>query len=177
MQMAALIVPGIGNSGAAHWQTLWQQQWPWATRIAVPDWDRPVLADWMDAIEQGVLQRGGETVIIAHSLGCIAVAHWAAATRLRVRGTLLVAVPDPAGPAFPAEAAGFVLPPLRPLPFPAIVVASCDDPYGSMAHASRCAQGWGGELVNVGASGHINAASGLGDWPAGRSLLGRLSGT
>jgi hypothetical protein len=34
---------------------------------------------------------------------------------------------------------------------------------------------WGSEFVNVGALGHINADSGLGDWRLGLSLLRRLA--
>ena len=45
--------------------------------------------------------------MVAHSLGCLALAHWMAASALPVHAALLVAVPDPHGPAFPTEATGF----------------------------------------------------------------------
>ena len=51
------------------------------------------------------------------------------------------------------------------------MVASSDDPFGAVAYAKRCAVGWGSVFVEIGAAGHINADSGLGDWPAGRALL------
>jgi predicted alpha/beta hydrolase family esterase len=62
------------------------------------------------------------------------------------------------------------------LPFRSRVVASHDDPYGSFAFAQACARAWGSELADVGNAGHINAASGLGDWTAGRLLLASLLG-
>jgi len=36
------------------------------------------------------------------------------------------------------------------------------------------AQDWGSELIDIGAYGHINAESGLGDWLAGRAVLDGL---
>jgi predicted alpha/beta hydrolase family esterase len=89
---------------------------------------------------------------------------------------LLVAPPDPAGPAFPRDALGYGEPALAPLPFPSIVVASSDDPYGSLGFAERCARAWGSRLVEIGPRGHINADSGLGDWEEGQRLLASLAG-
>jgi predicted alpha/beta hydrolase family esterase len=40
--------------------------------------------------------------------------------------------------------------------------------------AQGFAEAWGSEFVNIGAAGHINTASGLGDWPQGFELLQRL---
>ena len=60
------------------------------------------------------------------------------------------------------------------VPVRSILVASADDPYGTAAHAAEVARVWGSELVEVGAKGHVNAASRLGAWPEGRALLERL---
>lgn len=166
------IIPGIGNSGDAHWQTHWERSLPGARRLAVPDWDHPDLAEWMAGLDRLVAAFERPPVLIAHSLGCLLVAHWAG--RAPVAGALLVAPPDPAGPAFPAEASGFAPVPRRPLPFPAIIVASKNDPYGSIDHAAGLASAWQADLAPAGALGHINGASLLGDWPWGRALLDRL---
>ncbi len=61
--------------------------------------------------------------------------------------------------------------PLLRLPFPSTVVASSNDPYVSLERARYFAQCWGSQFVDLGAAGHINTASGLGDWPAGVALL------
>jgi serine hydrolase len=63
------------------------------------------------------------------------------------------------------------------LQFAGIVVVSTDDPYGRVAFASRCAVAWGGEIAVAGALGHINATSGLGEWPDVYALLTELIGT
>lgn len=175
MDYPVLVVPGIGNSGPTHWQSLWQTTQRHWHRLKVDDWDRVDCDDWVLAIERQMTSLGNEAVIVAHSLGCLAVAHWAARQAPRIRGALLVAVPDPAAPAFPATAAsGFSpLPPGRLL-FPTTIVVSSNDPYGSSDHARTCAVAWGSQLVEVGAHGHLNSDSGLGDWPEGYRLLEKM---
>jgi predicted alpha/beta hydrolase family esterase len=86
-----------------------------------------------------------------------------------------VAPVDPESPAFPAAATGFAPFPLFPLPFPSVVVASTNDPYASVAYAAGLAQAWGSRCEIAGAKGHLNAESGLGDWPEGWDLLTALA--
>lgn len=169
-----LVLPGIGNSGPGHWQTLWEQASGAMQRVQARDWSRPACAEWVAALETAVERSGPRTVLVAHSLACLQVAHWALHTTRAIHAALLVAVPDPTGPSFPAQASGFAPMALRRLAFASIVVASSDDPYGSVEHARRCADAWGSRLVEIGAAGHINAGSGLGDWPQGRALLDEL---
>jgi predicted alpha/beta hydrolase family esterase len=63
---------------------------------------------------------------------------------------------------------------MKCLPFPTIVVASRDDPYVAFERATAMAKAWGAELVDIGKAGHINSASGFGEWPDGERLLQRL---
>jgi uncharacterized protein len=175
MQHRILIVPGIYNSGPEHWQSLWEAKYPHFQRVMQRDWDHPVCDEWVAALEQAVADAGPQAIIVAHSMGCLTVAHWAASTQLPVAGALLVSVPDPTGPNFPAEAVGFAPVPLTSMPFKSIVVASSDDPYGSFDYMQRCASAWGSRFVPIGAKGHINASSGLGDWPEGYALLETLA--
>ncbi len=51
------------------------------------------------------------------------------------------------------------------------IVASSNDPYGTLDHARRRAAQWGAGFIELGALGHINGSSGLGDWPDGLNLL------
>lgn len=166
-----IILPGISGSGETHWQTLWQSAAPSFTRFRPADWDAPDLADWTRALGAALADAPQPAVLVAHSLACLLVAHAAEQVRDHVRGAFLVAVPDPDAAAFPAEAASFAHPPVRPLPFPALIVASTDDPYGSLDYARRRAREWKAGLVIAGAYGHINGASGLGEWPQGRLLF------
>ncbi len=170
----ALIVPGIGNSGPRHWQTLWERQHPRWQRVQQRDWDHPERTEWLQALERAVAGFSAPVVLIAHSMGCLLVAHWAHRAAVPVRAALLVAPPDPKGAAFPPAARGFETVPSDRLPFPSLVVASRDDPFGSVAYARRCAADWGSAFVEAGAIGHINAESDLGEWPAGFALLEQL---
>ncbi len=52
--------------------------------------------------------------------------------------------------------------PRDPLPFPSIMIASRNDPFGEYAHAEDIANAWGSFLIDAGESGHINAESGHG---------------
>jgi predicted alpha/beta hydrolase family esterase len=175
MNDRVFIVPGIGNSGPEHWQSLWQDAHPQWRRLVVDDWDCVECDDWVSAIERQIGPRPTETIIVAHSLGCLAVAHWAARSGARVRGALFVAVPDPAAAAFPkAAATGFEPLPSGKLAFPSVVVSSSNDPYGSEDHARASAAAWGSEWIDAGARGHLNAHSGLGDWAEGLKLVEKL---
>lgn len=171
-----MIVPGIGNSGPDHWQTLWQAEDEGMQRLRVDDWDRPICESWVNAIDAQMSPAAESLVVVAHSLGCLAFAHWAARQRRsrNVGGALLVAVPDPSGPGFPLQAQGFSPVPLLKFPWPSILVSSQDDPYGSSRYAQACAGAWGSTLIDIGRAGHVNGASKVGAWPEGRRLLDQL---
>jgi len=176
MSSTVLIFPGIGNSGPQHWQSLWEQSNPEFVRIAQRDWDNPVCEEWASVLESTVQRLGSSVVVVAHSLACLAVAHWAAKEHSTIKAALLVAVPNPQGPNFPTEAVGFFPLPQKRFPFPSIIVASTDDPYGSITYTQSCASAWGSRVVNIGAAGHINANSGIGQWSDGYALLQQLCG-
>jgi predicted alpha/beta hydrolase family esterase len=166
-----LILAGIYDSGPTHWQTLWQQEDSRFLKLEHASWDKPDRREWVDELDAAIADLGGGLVLVAHSLACLMVVHWAAQSRRTVDGALLVSVPDPSGPGFPADATYFADLPMTRLPFPSTVVCSSNDPYGSPAHMRRCADAWGSKFVEVGALGHINASSNLGAWQQGRTLL------
>jgi predicted alpha/beta hydrolase family esterase len=169
-----LLVPGIGNSGPTHWQSLWETRYAGYLRVQQRDWAHPVCSEWRESLESAARREVSDVLIAAHSLGTLLVAHWLAATAITVAGALLVAVPDPEGQRFPMEALGFAPVPRVRLPCPTVVVASANDPYSELRFARACADAWGSRLVNVGQAGHINADSGLGDWDEGHRLLQAL---
>lgn len=174
MHSPVLIIPGIGNSGSDHWQTMWEAADPSMVRIRVKDWDQPSCVSWVKAIDVDARRGGDSLVVVAHSLGCLAFLHWAAQSRQRIRGALLVAVPDPRSDGFPKQAVGFAQLPLVRLSCKSILVSSQDDPYCDSGFSKRCADAWGSKLVDIGRAGHINSASNLGSWPAGLKFLEEL---
>ena len=72
------------------------------------------------------------------------------------------------------QANGWLPVPRRTLPFRSMVAASTNDPLGSLDRVTQLASNWGSELVNVGALGHINPASGFGEWPLAEQLIQAL---
>jgi hypothetical protein len=172
---SVLILPGWHNSGPAHWQSRWEAAHGY-TRVQQHDWERPLRGDWQMQLEESVLLCPEPAVLVAHSLGVILVAAWAAYSRNthRVKGALLVAPGDVA-----REETRALLPSWWPierkrLPFPSILVASRNDSRCPFELAAGLARDWGAEVVDAGHAGHLNADSGLGDWPQGHALLQRL---
>lgn len=181
-----LIVPGLRDTAAEHWQTLLEAQLRAAGRpvAGVPPMGRDDLdcAARVAAIERAARSIAGPLVIVAHSGGCIMVAHWAQRTQRSVQGALLATPPDfeapmPAGyPTLDALRAGGWLPvPRTRLAFPSIVAASRDDPLAAFERVAALAGDWGSELEDLGRVGHLNPASGFGAWPRAAEFIARLS--
>lgn len=63
----------------------------------------------------------------------------------------------------------------QPLPFAAQVVISSDDPFCAPDRARAIAADWGAPVLVLPGCGHVNADSGLGDWPEGLALLNSLA--
>lgn len=177
-----LIVPGLRDAVAGHWQTLLATRLP---RVrAVPPMGREDLdcIARVAAIEREAQAVDGPLVVVAHSGGVVMLAHWAQRTRRPVRGALLATPPDferpmPEGyPGIEALRAGGWLPvPTGRLPFPSIVAASRDDPLASFERVAQMAQGWGSRLVDLGKVGHLNPASGYGEWPGAQAFIDELA--
>ncbi|MGH6893492.1 MAG: RBBP9/YdeN family alpha/beta hydrolase [Dongiaceae bacterium] len=170
-----LIVPGLGGSGPDHWQSLWQARLPNASRVEQADWDRPDRAGWIARLDAAVAQAPRPPILVAHSLSCALVACWAASYLRPIHAALLVGPADiESDTRTPPETHTFRPLPLARLPFTTIVVASRDDPYVDFERATAMARAWCAELVDAGNAGHLNTASGYGEWPVGERLLSRL---
>jgi len=173
-QSTILIIPGLGNSGPQHWQSIWENTYHF-TRVEQNDWETPVCADWVANINAEVGKYQPENVIlVGHSLACATIAYWAQKYGTRIKGALLVAPSDTEADSYPSGTSGFAPVPLHQLPFSSITVISTNDFYVSLARARQFAEAWGSEPVNIGDAGHINSASGLGGWDAGLELLKKL---
>lgn len=175
-----LNVPGWTNSGPDHWQTHWERAAPARfRRVEQADWDAPVAADWLDALDAAARATRGPVILVGHSLGVITIARWATerasseALRL-VRGALLVAPSDVERSDAPEAIRGFAPIPRALLPFTSILVASTDDPFTRADRAAEFARWWGARLEWLDRAGHINSAAGFGPFPAGERWLAEL---
>lgn len=179
-QATVLIVPGLRDPVDAHWQTLLAAQLPRVRTVA--PMGRTGRAARVQAIEREIQAIAGPVVIVAHSGGCPMVAHWAAQTRRPVKGALLATPPElerpmPEGypPLQALQDGGWLPVPMQALPFPSIVAASRNDPLARFAQVQQMARAWGSRLVDLGAVGHLNPASGHGEWPRAHAFIAELS--
>ncbi|HEY0857839.1 MAG TPA: alpha/beta hydrolase [Albitalea sp.] len=170
-----LLLPGWLDSDAAHWQSRWQAVHGFR-RVVQDDWLWPRRGDWMARLDEVLLDELEPVALVAHSLGCQLVAAWAAHTRQahRVRAALLVAPPDTERDDTPPQLYNWRPIVRSTLPFASVVVASDDDPFCGAERALAMARDWGSMVVGLGARGHVNGESGLGDWPQGFDLLVQL---
>jgi predicted alpha/beta hydrolase family esterase len=176
-QTSVLTVPGWHGSEACHWQTIWESRYPAVSRVEQSDWERPELDRWIATLDGHVRRRNGPVVLVAHSLGCLAVAHWARTVpkKCNVAAALLVAPPwCGSEQSCPRETRAFVPAPANALPFRSILVASRNDPYLPFAAAAELGSRWGSMFIDAGFAGHINVSSGHGEWPQGEHLLKTL---
>ena len=170
-----LLLPGWQNSGPDHWQSRWEALYGYR-RVDQHDWMTPRRGDWMARLEETILAADEPVVLVAHSLGCILTAAWASHSRNthRVKGALLVAPGDAEQDNLRAVLPSWSPVPMQRLPFPSQLVGSRDDPYCSFERAQALGQAWGARFTDLGNAGHINAETGLGDWPEGHDWLQHL---
>jgi serine hydrolase len=180
-----LIVPGLRDHVDAHWQTLLALDLETQRRKvkSVPPMGRTDLdcAARVAAIERAAQAISGPIVLVAHSGGCVMVAHWARQTQRPVLGALLATPPDfeqpmPEGyPTIEALAASGWLPvPREQLPFASVVAASRNDPLGHFERIEALAGDWGSRVVDLGFVGHLNPASGYGRWGRAEQFIDEI---
>lgn len=178
-----LIIPGLREHVPDHWQTLLAAKLPRVRSVAPLEHDKLSCAARVDAIDRALAAIEGPVIIVAHSAGAMMVAHWAALRATReIRGALLAApadleTPMPAG--YPTTEAlelnGWLPIPRARLPFPSIVAAGSNDPLTRLDRARDFAQAWGSRFVELGAVGHLNPASGHGEWPRAEEFIRELA--
>lgn len=173
--MRTLIVPGLNGSGPKHWQTLWEEKYGYK-RVEQKDWAKPDLVEWIITLNNIVTATSDQVVLVAHSLGCLAVAHWAQTypeNTDRVQSALLVAPPNvELSPGIPQGLRNFAI--YEVIPFPSILVGSENDYHMTLEYARKLAENWGSRFVNAGPAGHINIDSRHGPWPEGETLYKEL---
>lgn len=163
-----IIVPGLKSSGPTHWQTWLEHRVAGSLRVTQRDWNDPHLPDWSGRVRREITRATGPVFIVAHSFGALAAVQAASDHMERISGALLVAPADPNR----FGIAEFL--PSKPLGFPAIVVASTNDPWMTFERAAHWARLWKADFISLGDAGHINAEAGFGPWPEALALLERV---
>ncbi|MFH8516123.1 RBBP9/YdeN family alpha/beta hydrolase [Streptomyces gelaticus] len=173
-----VLVPGLRDHVPDHWQTVLAARIAGAVTVPSPT-DAGLSRDArVTALNDTLSRIQGPVVLVAHSAGVLTTVHWAARYRRPVHGALLATPPDfdtplPDGHPGPQTLRENGWLPVRrnPLPFPSIVAASTNDPLARLDRVAELALAWGSRLVNIGPVGHLNPASGYGEWPQALEFL------
>jgi uncharacterized protein len=177
-----VLVPGLRGHVEDHWQTHLAASLPGTRTVPPLGRTNPALQARVTLLDQIVQDIAGPVVVVAHSAGVLVAVHWAAQySPTRVVGALLATPPAFATP-LPSEypsieelrAHGWLPIPRRPLPFPSILAVSTDDPLGNPVRMRALANAWGSRTRSLGAVGHLNPASGFGEWPQAVELIAEL---
>lgn len=197
--ITVLLVPGLRDHVADHWQTLLQTelaaQGQKVASVQPLEHDKLSCAARIAALDRAIAAIDGPVLLGAHSAGVLITVHWARHIhdhthdhqhgRLppgKIVGALLATPADletPMPPGYPdiatLAAHGWLPMPRQALPFPSLLAVSRNDPLASFERATAMARDWGSELVDLGRVGHLNPAAGFGRWPAATALLARLA--
>jgi predicted alpha/beta hydrolase family esterase len=179
---AVVLVPGLRGHVEDHWQTRLAAAMPEARMVTPLGRTDAGLRARVTLLDQVVEQVAGPVILVAHSAGVLVTVHWAAQySPTRVVGALLATPPVLAAelpPEYPSidelRAHGWLPIPREPLPFPSIVAASSNDPLGNPVRLRSLAAAWGSRVHDLGAVGHLNPASGYGEWPQALELIAEL---
>ncbi|QNS02583.1 RBBP9/YdeN family alpha/beta hydrolase [Streptomyces xanthii] len=177
-----VFVPGLRDHVPDHWQTRLAARIPGSVTVPPLTEARLSRAAQVAALDAAVTSVAGPVVLVAHSAGVHTTVHWALTHDDRpVLGALLATPPDfdtplPEGHPDPEtlRAHGWLPVARARLPFPVIVAASTNDPLARPEKVAALAADWGGRLVGIGPVGHLNPASGHGEWPQAARLLEEL---
>ncbi|MGU7780040.1 RBBP9/YdeN family alpha/beta hydrolase [Burkholderia sp. PU8-34] len=173
-----LIVPGLRDHVEDHWQTHLARRLPNARSVAPLEHDKLSRAARVAALDAALAAIDGPVILVAHSAGVMITVHWAQHATRAVQGALLVTPGDLEAPMpapYPSIEAirdnGWLPVPRERLPFPSIVAASRNDPLARFERVEALAAGWGSRLVDLGDVGHMNPASGYGEWQDAERLI------
>ena len=180
-QATVLIIPGLRDHVAEHWQTLLETRLVKVRSVPPAESDKLNCVNRVQRIQAELEKIRGPVILVAHSAGVLMTLHWAAQYSHLIQGALLVTPPDLAAQwpeNYPSpetlKQEGWTPLPHQKLPFPSIVVASSNDHLASLAAVKTMATAWGSELIVAGAVGHLNPASGFGFWAQAEDLIKRL---
>lgn len=174
----ALLLPDLDGEGAGYWQSHWV-----ASRIDCHAVDlgharRPDRNSLVSRLDHAMRGIDAPLILVGHGVGALTIAAWAglmsSESEIAVAGALLVAPSDAVADSADSRLQGFAPLPATVFSFPALVVASEDDPQLSADRAFSLARQWGAGFARFGTCGHFMPADGIGWWPEGEELLDRF---
>lgn len=168
-----LIVPGDDPEVQPGWLAGWERDRADCQRLDLPHWEHPHRNTWVNHLNLAIHRAARPVVLVAHGLGCLAVAWWAefeqAEPESPVVAALMVNPPDVDRPGSDPRLARFTACPRRALPFATTVVGGIFAPREQDLTLRALARDWDARFTATALPDRS-----AGDWPDGRRLIERL---
>ena len=170
-----LLVPDLDCDRPDYWQDHWQRSRIDCLGVDLGGSARPDRNSWVSRLDHALHRTDAPVVLVGHGLGALAIASWVELLgqeiEAQVAGALLIAPTDPSGDNADTRLTAFAPLPTAVFPFPALVVASDDDPRLSADRAFSIARQWGAGFARFDGCGDFRR---LGRWVQGQELLDRF---
>ncbi|KQX20166.1 MULTISPECIES: RBBP9/YdeN family alpha/beta hydrolase [unclassified Sphingomonas] len=174
-----LLLPDLDGEGAGYWLRCWVDTRIDCRMVDLGQSRCPDRNSLVTRLDHAVRRADAPIILVGHGIGALTIAAWAGLMSMEseaaVAGALLIAPSDPNAADADPRLLAFAPLPSTVFSFPALVVASEDDPVVSPDRAFSLARQWGAGFARFGACGHFAPADGLGWWPEGEELLDRFA--
>jgi predicted alpha/beta hydrolase family esterase len=170
-----LLLAELDCDGTGYWQDHWIASRIDCSAVDVGGSRSPDRNDRVARLDQACRRAGAPLILVGHGIGALTIAAWAALmngeSEGAVAGALLIAPSDPAADGADPRLQSFMPLPQTVFSFPALVVASDDDPAIAPDRAFSLARQWGAGFARFSGHGHFMPSDRLGWWPLGEMLL------
>ncbi|ABQ66475.1 RBBP9/YdeN family alpha/beta hydrolase [Rhizorhabdus wittichii] len=173
-----LLLPDLDGGEPGYWLRHWIDSRIDCRLVDLGQARRPDRNSLVTRLDHALRRLDAPVILVGHGVGALTIAAWAglmsSESEAAVAGALLIAPGDPAAADADPRLSDFAPLPSEVFSFPALLVASDDDPALSPDRAFSLARQWGAGFARFGACGHFAPADGLGWWPEGEELLDRF---
>ena len=174
----ALLLPDLDCRGPGYWLDHWIASRIDCRAVDLGHAGRPDRNSLVSRLDHTLRGIDAPLILVGHGIGALTIAAWAglmsSESERAVAGALLVGPSDAVADGADSRLQAFAPLPAAVFTFPALVVASEDDPMVSPDRAFSLARQWGAGFARFGACGQFTPADRLGWWPDGEELLDRF---
>jgi predicted alpha/beta hydrolase family esterase len=167
-----LMLPDPVADRPGYWQRHWAASRMDCAMLDLGSLVSPNRNSLVSKLDRAIHATDAPLVLVGHGLGALTIAWWASLMSGEdapgIVAALLVAPTDPDATDALDDMRALSPLPSAVLPFPALVVASDEDPAFSIARQ------WGAGFARFDGCGDFGIREGLGFWPEGEELLDRF---
>ncbi|WP_340315243.1 RBBP9/YdeN family alpha/beta hydrolase [Rhizorhabdus argentea] len=173
-----LLLPDLDCNAAGYWQRHWTESRIDCRAVDLGNARQPDRNSCVMRLDHALRRVDAPVILVGHGVGALTIAAWAglmsSESENAVAGALLIGPCDPMAAGADPRLQCFAPLPTAIFTFPALVIASDDDPAISADRAFSLARQWGAGFARFGECGHFMPSDGLGWWDDGEELLDRF---